>query len=169
MKIIVFSDSHGSSSEMERVISLHPDAECYIHLGDGYPELELLRQTYPEKCFCGIAGNSEDWRMAGSPLKPKSETVIELGGYRIFITHGHKYYVKETLYRAKCAAEERKADILLYGHTHRPFFDKVEKADRKPLYIFCPGSIALPYGVSPEYGVITITPSGIDFSHRYLS
>lgn len=35
MKVLIFSDSHGKAENMLRAVSLHPDAEYIVHLGDG--------------------------------------------------------------------------------------------------------------------------------------
>ena len=47
-----------------------------------------------------------------------------IGGYHIFITHGHGYYVSMGEERLKQEARGRGADIAMYGHTHRPFYEK---------------------------------------------
>ena len=58
-----------------------------------------------------------------------------IGGYHIFITHGHGYYVSMGEERLKQEARGRGADIAMYGHTHRPFYEK-----EKDLITLNPGS-----------------------------
>ena len=74
-------------------------------------------------------------------------------GARIFYTHGHAYGVKSGDETIISAARERKADILLFGHTHQSREDYEDG-----LYIMNPGRLS---GWEPSYGVIDITPQGI--------
>ena len=63
------------------------------------------------------------------------EEEFMIGGYHIFITHGHGYYVSMGEERLKQEARGRGADIAMYGHTHRPFYEK-----EKDLITLNPGS-----------------------------
>ena len=74
-------------------------------------------------------------------------------GVKIFYTHGHLYGVKSGQYTIVCAARERKARVLLYGHTHNAFTDYEEG-----LYMMNPGSLN---GWQATYGTLDITPQGI--------
>ena len=56
-------------------------------------------------------------------------------------------------YPIYCAARERKADILLFGHTHVPMQDYDDG-----LYVLNPGSL---HGANASYGILDITPAGI--------
>ena len=42
MKIIVFSDSHGSYAAVQSIMDKNPDADMYIFLGDGDSEVEKM-------------------------------------------------------------------------------------------------------------------------------
>ena len=57
------------------------------------------------------------------------------------------------LYRLVCAARERQADILLFGHTHQPLIDYDDG-----LHILNPGSL---HGSGGTYGTVDITPAGV--------
>ena len=48
----------------------------------------------------------------------KLERIIEVEGYKIFMTHGHNYGVRYTQEYIMEAAESQGANIALYGHTH---------------------------------------------------
>ena len=89
-----------------------------------------------------------DW---GSTLPTIGEITLE--GKKIFYTHGHAYNVKYSLYQIVCAARERKADILLFGHTHQPLTDYEDG-----LYLMNPGSL---HGTEGSYGIVDLTPAGI--------
>ena len=54
-----------------------------------------------------------------------AETILtELGGVRLFLTHGHLFGVKSGMSRLKLEADRVGADIALFGHTHRPFLEE---------------------------------------------
>ena len=63
-------------------------------------------------------------------------------------------YTHLDLYRAACAARERQADVLLFGHTHR-----AEITWDDGLLLFNPGSLS--GGADSTYGTLDITPAGI--------
>ena len=103
---------------------------------------------FPDIPFEYIYGNS-DFMTNGS----SAEKILEVGGKRVFITHGHRYSVKWGYERLFRKAEELQADILLFGHTHIP--DMVEKEGR---IILNPGSPSEPRAESREsYAVIEIS------------
>ena len=147
MRILVVSDSHGNDGNLRRAILAQPKAEVVIHLGDGEEELLRAQRSFPEKMFLAVRGNC-DW---GSALPPVGEYTA--AGVKIFYTHGHLYGVKSGQYTIVCAARERKARVLLYGHTHNAFTDYEEG-----LYMMNPGSLN---GWKATYGTLDITPQGI--------
>lgn len=147
MRILVVSDTHGSDSDLRRALLAQPKAEVVVHLGDGEAELERAKHSFPEKMFLQVRGNC-DW---GSALPAAGEYTVD--GVKIFYTHGHLYGVKSGLYSAVCAARERGAQVLLFGHTHNALTDYDEG-----LYLMNPGSLS---GWKPTYGTLDLTPSGI--------
>ena len=147
MRILVVSDTHRDGSSLRRAIMSQPEAEAVIHLGDGAEEAEEAKLDFPGKMFYLVRGNC-DW---GCTLP--TEGLAELGGKRIFYTHGYTYRVKYGSYEAVSAARSEKADILLFGHTHEPFTSYEDG-----LYIMNPGSL---HGSLGTYGTIDITPAGI--------
>lgn len=152
MRILVVSDSHGNGQRVQQAILAQPKAEIVIHLGDGEEEMGYTKPSFPERTFLQVRGNC-DW---GSQLPTSGEYTVscpELGDVKIFYTHGHLYSVKSGLYNAVCAARERKAKVLLYGHTHRAYTDYEDG-----LYIMNPGSLN---SWEPSYGTLDVTPQGI--------
>lgn len=147
MRILVTSDTHGDSSSLRRAILAQPGADIVIHLGDGGDDVERARPSFPEKTFLQVRGNC-DW---GSSLPQTGEYTAE--GKKIFFTHGHMYGVKSGDYTIISEARSRKADILLFGHTHQPREDYEDG-----LYIMNPGRLS---GWEPTYGIVDITAQGI--------
>ncbi len=147
MRILVVSDTHGSEANLRRAILAQPAAEIVIHLGDGQAEAERAKRNFPEKMFLQVRGNCD----MGSPLPYEGEYTVD--GVKIFYTHGHMYNVKMGLYNAVCAAREKGAQVLLYGHTHQALTDYEDG-----LYLMNPGSLS---GWGASYGTLDITPQGI--------
>lgn len=114
MRVLVFSDSHGQVSPMVDAVELYrPDVA--FHLGDVIRDGENLRLACPKLTLYQVAGNC-DWNANGYPL----EQTVELAGKRVFYLHGHTQYVKSGPGEAIRTARGLGADILLFGHTHRP-------------------------------------------------
>ena len=116
MRVLVVSDSHGNVDNMVRAVErIQPD--YVLHLGDCQRDMEALRREFPGLAMEGVPGNC-DW---GS--YDQKERLIELGGVRILMLHGHTRNVKSSPMAAMYAAKEYGAQVLLFGHTHRPMVD----------------------------------------------
>ena len=149
IKILVFSDSHGVYGQMERAIRReNPDALLY--LGDGLRDCAAMEYVFPELPVYKVFGNCDIM----PPKHIPGEQELTFEKVRIFLSHGHKYGVKTGLYEITQEAKRRQADILLFGHTHKPL---VERSG--DLWICNPGSIS--HGGRPTYGVIELDESGI--------
>ncbi|MBQ4067483.1 MAG: metallophosphoesterase [Clostridia bacterium] len=154
MKILVFSDSHGAYSKLERAAALHPDAGMIIFLGDGLRDAERLFEGYPLLDRVAVKGNCD---LGGIGLSDTylDEQTAEIAGKRIFCCHGHKYNVKFTQMNLWFRAREKEADIALFGHTHDPFERREDG-----LLLFNPGSVA-----QGSYGIIYIENGAVLASH----
>ena len=148
MRILVLSDSHGAVSNMTRCVELsQPDA--ILHLGDCVRDADALRRQFPAIPMETVPGNCD----FGSTDEP--ERLIELGGKRLYLLHGHTRGVKYDLQRAIYAAKEAGADVLLFGHTHRPLVDY-----DGTLHVMNPGTCGR--GGLITYGIVTISGGAVD-------
>ncbi len=145
MRILVFSDSHGSSRCIREALFLHRDASAVIHLGDGERDMNGLDDLLCGKRVVQVCGNCDF-----ASLLPRNE-LLTIGGEKIFCSHGHTELVKHGTQTLLEKARSLGARIALYGHTHESVTDYCDG-----LYVMNPGSAR--YG---EYGAIDITPSGI--------
>lgn len=167
MRILVFSDSHNNDKNMLYAIEKNRDRfDLCIHLGDGCREFEAIGEGQSPIPFVTVNGNGEDFY--GSPRV--NETVLDLEGYRVLVTHGHRYNVKfgatQLLYRG----QERECDLLLYGHTHIPENKFLPELGKSGIYLFNPGSISRPpFGHRPSYGVIELSDKGILTNIAYIN
>ena len=129
MKVIVFSDSHGSVDYMLRAIEKeHPDA--IFHLGDHAEDGEQLEHAFPTLSSLIVRGNC-DYLTHQPPI-----IVTSIQGVRLYLCHGHTLGVKYSLLRAELAAREEEAKVLLYGHTHVPHLEETPSG----LLMINPGS-----------------------------
>lgn len=166
MRILVFSDSHNSDTNMNTALKRnHNRFDLCIHLGDGCREFEAAGEGYSPIPFVTVNGNGEDF----FGTQRINETALDLDGCRIFITHGHRYNVKFGYDRLIYRALEKECDIALFGHTHIPYNKYMPELGKKGLYLFNPGSISRPpMGTKPSYGVIEIVKEGISLNNATI-
>ena len=139
MRILVLSDSHRDKISLMMAVKLHREADVVVFLGDGEEDFqcEKMSSLLSLKEVHSVRGNCDVY----SSLP--SEETFACGGKTVFILHGPEELL--------CAAKEKCADIVLYGHTHIP---KSEYIDN--MYVMCPGSIR-----DGSYGIVDITDNGI--------
>lgn len=144
VRIIIFSDTHNNASRMEKVLNTIIGVDAVIHCGDGMGDVEAIKDEFAKISFFGVRGNCD--------YKPgKAEQLLELGGKKIFVTHGHGYNVKSehdfeyTTIRER--GRELGADAVLFGHTHIPY-----NRNWGDIVVMNPGSIKY----EGTYGVIEI-------------
>lgn len=147
MRIVVMSDSHRQFGPIQRIIEAQPDADMFIHLGDGQQECENIPIFYPDKKFYYLKGNCD------FSFDFHDFLVIPIDNqHRIFAAHGHKYGVKSSNTALLEAAYQNGCDIALYGHTHVRY-NNYENG----IHILNPGSCSCPRdGMKPSYAFIDI-------------
>lgn len=147
MKLIVFSDSHGYSGNMRKVAEMHPDADFYLHLGDGNRDFEKVCSDYglPHEA---VRGNCD----LGAFDVPVTR-VLDLAGCRILMTHGHEFGVKSTLAELIREGRVQGAHLILFGHTHIPLTTyRTDDHGQNGIHLLNPGSI----GMGGSYGIVRI-------------
>lgn len=145
MRIVLMSDNHGEERVLSRIINKEK-ADHIIHCGDfctNREALPALDQLTVVRGNCDFADVSND-------------AVWEGGGFRFFVTHGHRYEVKASLMKLSYRAQEVAADIVCFGHSHYPYCDEHDGR----LYIN-PGSVVQPRGYTvPTYAVLETEERG---------
>jgi uncharacterized protein len=147
MRMLVVSDSHHDLSCLAFVLRrLAPKVDLIAHAGDG----------------------AEDVRAAAEAARlrlPRVETVRGNGDYEpglqyrllfgsadrpILMLHGHHEGVNEGPYGVVAAASQAGAKLVIFGHTHRPFFEEYHG-----ILALNPGSISRPRGRDhPTFAVV---------------
>lgn len=150
MRLLVLSDTHGRSSLIDRVLRLEKDAKEVFFLGDVVSDIEDIKPEYPDRNFHIVRGNCDYF--CEYPLFD----IVECGGVTVYMTHGHKHFVKSGVDDIIKAAKDVGASIALYGHTH---ISAIEYRDG--IYAINGGSLALPRDGKASYGVIDVSKEGI--------
>ncbi len=172
IKLLCFSDTHGSDKLMLEALAEHPDAEYIIHLGDGLADLDAL--PIGNRTLLTVNGNHEDYMdgfrgTSGAPVERK----LTLGGVTLLLMHGHRQYVKSNPLSALEYAYTKGADVLIYGHTHARENHTVHKGGMlrsitasRDITAFNPGSAGSRLlSSSPSYGIIVIDNGRLELSH----
>lgn len=159
MRILIISDTHKKHKNLKRVLERVAPIDLLIHLGDaeGYEEEIAQMAGCPMEI---VAGNNDFFS------KLDKERELQLGSYRVLITHGHYYYVSTGIADIKREAEGRQFDLVMFGHTHRPVIDY-----GKHVIALNPGSLSYPRqeGRRPSYILMELDASGkAHFSLEYL-
>ena len=165
--VLIVSDTHGKLTRLNELIEyrqrLLRDGEVLnlIFLGDGLNDLFSCKY-YDNIIVHAVRGNCD----ASDRFSPYGEEiplyrVIDIGGYKIFICHGHTFSVKSTRDELCREASRCGADIALFGHTHTPTLEYIEKGSvrglERDLTIFNPGSLG---DYDGSFGNISFSQNG---------
>ena len=161
MRIGIMGDTHGDVFSMQQAIAEAGPVERWLHTGDFFRD-SLLLATIVSVPVTAVAGNCD------GRAEAKPDEFIEVAGYRLWLTHGHRYGVKNDLSELREWALLYEADVVVFGHTHQPFV-----GNESGLLFFNPGSPAMPRrGRSRTCGVLELISerSGqIEFIPRLIS
>lgn len=156
-KILVLSDSHKDLEHMTAAVTLE-NPDMIIHLGDHISDANKLSMQFPLLPLVAVPGNCDFSDEA-------SVRMLKIEGFNLMLCHGHQYHVKSSLLSLEYAAKEKKADAVLFGHTHRICCDY-----HNGLLIFNPGSIGEPYYKGANsYGILEIDENGIHANTKNIS
>lgn len=150
MQIGVISDTHRIISSIEKLKGEIKGVDVLIHLGDNVDDISIIKKYYKGKII-NVKGNCDF-----STTVP-DDRLEEIDGKKFFLTHGHRYGVKDNLSRLRYKALETGADIVLYGHTH------IAKIDfEEGVWYINPGSASLPRDGNRSYVIISINQEKIE-------
>ncbi|NLG85292.1 MAG: metallophosphoesterase [Firmicutes bacterium] len=162
MRIGVVSDIHGSYEHLLRAVEAMEPIELLLHAGDGWADLVRWRREHPAVPVEMVVGNCDFPPVnAGYSV----ELVLNLANKKVLLTHGHLFGAKTDLHRLARRGREIGADLVVFGHTHRPVVLRWGE-----ILLFNPGALSAArcYG-RPSYGLLEISPDGtIRTGHGYL-
>lgn len=160
MTILVVSDTHGRADNLKKVLNSHGMPDALIHLGDSECGEEGIRRLVDCPIYM-VAGNCDFFTDL-----PKTR-IVEIGGIRMLLTHGHYYYVSVGMRDLTADAKVNDCRIAMFGHTHRPMLD----CSDAELTVLNPGSLSFPRqeGKQPSYAILEIPEDGKpEISIHYL-
>ena len=159
MKILIVSDTHKRLRNFDIALDRVGPVDMLLHLGDVEGNADYIEAAAGCPTYI-VSGNNDFF----SDL-PR-EITLDIGSYKVWVTHGHNYYVSMGNETIKKEAIDRGVDIVLYGHTHRPVIDIDDD-----IIAVNPGSLSYPRqeGRQPSYAIMEIDRRGkVHFTIAYL-
>lgn len=149
-KVLVISDTHGRTKNLEKILPQVQPMDYLLHLGDVGRDVDYIEVLAECPC-CFVAGNNDYF----SDL-PR-ERLIKIENIPIFMAHGHCHYVNARKDIFKSVAKQKGARIALFGHTHVPFCEEMDG-----VLVANPGSLSLPRQADfcPTYLILWLQDDG---------
>ena len=123
MRVGVFSDSHGDHEALDELLERMGAMDAVCFLGDVARDAEHLRERLAampnQPVLYAVRGNNDYYSTCTLPW----DLLIELGGVRIYMTHGHRLV---SLMNLAYKAQECGAQVALFGHTHQALCETVQ-------------------------------------------
>lgn len=141
LRFLVFADTHGVRQPMRDLYRKYPN-DGIIHLGDYIADSRWMKERTLGHPVYGVRGNC-DYGDTGP-----EEQILELGGAKILICHGHRYGVKSGMGELIARAKSLGVQAVLYGHTHAPYLQ-----EREGILVMNPGALS---SLFRYYGIIEI-------------
>jgi len=144
VRLGVISDTHGLLRP--EVFDAFEKVDHILHAGDvGRPE--ILIELAALASVTAVYGNTD-----GPELRARLPQVaeLELDGFAIVVTHGDQF---ERATPAVLHEAFPRAEIIVYGHTHKPLLELVDRT----VTVMNPGGAGHPrFGVPPSVGIMEL-------------
>ncbi len=186
-KILVVSDSHGASDILSLILEVYGrDCDAFLFCGDGIQDIAYaLEKAMRNRDFAAalpavigfVEGNNDCDRypihnpeFRKNPEAPHyidlvvpQELTLKVCGHKILVTHGHAYALYNGLQSLVYRAQEAKAEIVLFGHTHIALSEYSGNS-----LILNPGSCARPRGgQNAGFATIELTKGDLFFDPTF--
>ena len=146
MRLGVISDTHGLLRP--EVFDIFKAVDHILHGGD-VGKLAILKDLEALAPVTAVYGNTD-----GLELRSRLPQVatLQLDGFDIVVTHGDQLGSPTP---AKLHAAFPRAEVIVYGHTHRPLLELVDKT----VTVMNPGGAgAARFGLKPSVGILELEP-----------
>jgi hypothetical protein len=163
MRIGVISDTHGLLQP--QVFDVFTQVDHILHAGDVGP-VTILEELQTIAPVTAVYGNTDGWALRSR--LPQVAT-IELDGFTIVVTHGDQFGSPTP---QRLQAEFPDAEIIVFGHTHRPVLTLVDivvtvmnpgGAGRRRFDLPASvGILELEPGIPPRGRLVPLTPADSD-------
>ena len=146
MRLGVISDTHGLLRP--EVFQAFAEVDGIVHAGD-IGSLELLTELEALAPVTAVYGNTDDFEIR---RRVPQVARVELDGFDIVVTHGDQFG-SPTPEKLNSAFPD--AQILIYGHTHRPLLTTVDVV----VTAMNPGSAGpRRFRIPPSVGILELEP-----------
>jgi len=146
VRLGILSDTHGLLRP--EVVDVFKEVDCILHAGDvGSPEILIELEALAP--LTAVYGNAD-----GPELRARLPQVaqLELDDFAIIVTHGDQLGHPTP---AALHAAFPKAEIIVYGHTHKPLLEVVDRT----VTVMNPGGAGHPrFGMPPSVGIMELEP-----------
>jgi putative phosphoesterase len=146
MRIGVISDTHGKLRP--EVLDVFREVDHILHGGD-VGRSEILNDLEALAPVTAVYGNTD-----GFDLRDRLPKVaqVRLDGFDIVVTHGDQF---GTPTPGALHAAFPEAEIIVYGHTHRPLLELVDKT----VTVMNPGAAGpARFDLKPSVGIMELEP-----------
>ena len=144
----LISDTHGTLRN--DVFRRFEGVDRIIHAGDIGPAA-LLAELEAIAPVIAVFGNTDRLDVRA---RVEEIAALEVAGLRVAVMHGHQLGSPEP---AGLRAALPDADIIVYGHTHRPLVEREQGA-----LVVNPGSAGAPrFGRKPSVAILTLDPEPV--------
>lgn len=144
MRLGVLSDTHGLLRP--EVFDVFREVDHILHGGDvGEPDILIALEAIAP--VTAVYGNTD-----GAELRARLPQVaeVELDGFAIVVTHGDQF---EHATPAALHDAFPTAEIIVYGHTHKPVLELVDRT----VTVMNPGGAGHPrFGIAPSVGIMEL-------------
>jgi len=146
VRLGVISDTHGLLRV--EVLEVFEGVDHILHGGD-VGKWDVMVELQALAPVTAVYGNVDGFEIR-SKLPQVAE--VELDGFRIVVTHGDQLGSPTP---AKLHEAFPDAEIIVYGHTHKPLLELVDKT----VTVMNPGGAGAPrFGLRPSVGILELEP-----------
>ena len=151
-KVIVMSDTHGNQKYLRRVLEQENSYDYIFHLGDYFEDMDENPDLFENAILRRVPGIFNKRYLSGSLLKTE---LVELLNWRFLLVH----YINDAI------KYKNEADIILFGHTHNPYYSQNENT-----HLINPGHLKKSHhrGSDASYLVMEVESEKINLSYKTL-
>ncbi len=146
MRLGVIADTHGLLRP--EVLEVFAEVDHILHGGD-VGRWEVVSDLEALAPVTAVYGNVD-----GAEVRARLPQIsaVRLDGFDIVVTHGDQFGSPTP---AKLVAAFPKAEIIVFGHTHRPLLELVDRT----VTVMNPGGAGAPrFGLGPSVGIMELEP-----------
>ena len=147
MRILIISDSHGKTENIEFLKGKVGKIDLVLHCGDGISDLDYIGDIFKCKAV-GVSGNCDLFSREPSMVN------LNIEGNMIHIEHGHRLAYRSDVDLISFAKDSG-YDVVLFGHTHVQKF-----LNKDGVWVVNPGSISRPRDGYPSYCILEAEGKG---------